>query len=368
MYPDIKLVLPRNINNLTEREILEWAESVFARPKALQELPLILAPKCLFQTRQKLRRQSSVIKSSLDEWMLRAREDDELLRIERRFIPFAEIYIPDTCKGQKFFTIAKAFGEIPMLAGVIPKNQNQGYWLKTLHYFHQARGVLFAYKLLGVIPNPLEKQGLFPEYLPETSIHNLDLITNVDLAEYKLIKSGKCYIQEWCQKHNIVYPFKNSFELFLSIHKQAFLDGWTLGPACQESKWFSIEEQEDFLAVRIRLLEQTPWIKREDKRGTYQQQEQEYLKFLKNYQWYGYFILALRSQHWSQQKSWQQYTSALKAAKTAYINDFYWQGGQPYKAQEMLVGEELHQTRKTKTRQRVEGVVNVLGYILWQWT
>ncbi|MBN3945148.1 MAG: hypothetical protein HWQ38_01090 [Nostoc sp. NMS7] len=63
----------------------------------------------------------------------------------------------------------------------------------------------------------------------------------------------------------------------------------------------------------------------------------------------------------------QQYTSALKAAKTAYIDDFYWQGGQPYKAQEMQVGEQLHQTRKTKKRQRVEGVVNILGYILWQW-
>lgn len=352
---------------MSESEILEWAESMFERPKALQELPLILAPECLFQTPQKLRRQSPVIKTNLDAWMNRAREDDELLQIERRFIPKAEIYIPDTSDGKQFFTIAKAFGEIPMLPGVIPKNQNQGYWLKTLHYLHQARAVLFAHKLLGVIPNPLEKQGLFQEYLPETSIHNLDLITNVDLAEYQLIKSGESYIQQWVAEQNIVYPFNNPFELFLSIHKQAFLHGWSLGPACQESKWFSIEQQEEFLAVRIRLLEQTPWIKREDKRGTYQQQEQEYLKFLKKYQWYGYFILALRSHHWSQEKSWQQYTRALKAGKTAYIDDFYWQGGQPYKAQEMQVGEQLHQTRKTKKRQRVEGVVNILGYILWQW-
>ncbi|MEA5507662.1 hypothetical protein VB735_32165 [Halotia wernerae UHCC 0503] len=359
---------PHNINNMTESEIREWAESVFERPKALQELPLILTPEYLFQTPQKLRRQSSVIKSSLDAWMNRAREDDELLRIERRFIPFVEIYIPDTSEGKQFFTIAKAIGEIPMQVGVLPKNQNQGYWLKTDHYFYQARGVLFAHKLLGVIPNPLEKHGLFAEYLPETSIRNLDLITNVDLAEYQLIKAGECYIQQWVAERNIVYPFNNPFELFVSIHKPAFLDSWALGPACQESEWLSIEQQEDFLAVRIRLLEQTPWIKREDKRGTYQQQEQEYLKFLKNYQWYGYFILALRAYYWKLEESWQQYIRALKAAKTAYIDDFYWQGGQPYKAQEIPVGEQPHQTRKTKKRQRVEGVVNILGYILWQWT
>lgn len=154
---------------MTEEEIRELAERVFEKPKALQELPLILTPEHLFNTPREIRRRLDKIKSALDIWISRAKEDDELLRIERRWIPFVEIYIPNTSEGNRFFTIAKAIGEIPMVAGVIPRNQNQGYWLKTLHYFYQARGVLFAYKLLGVIPNPLDSQGLFNEYLPETS-------------------------------------------------------------------------------------------------------------------------------------------------------------------------------------------------------
>ncbi|MBD0263756.1 MAG: hypothetical protein ICV78_13820 [Tolypothrix sp. Co-bin9] len=378
---------PNNIiNNMTEEEIREWVESTLQRPKALQELPLILTPIYLFKTPQKLRRQSSVIKPSLDAWMLDAKEEDELLRIERRFIPFVEIYIPDTPKGKQFFSIAKAIAEIPMQAQVKLKNENQGYWLKTNHYFYQARGVLFAHKLLGVIPNPLKKQGLFSEYLPETSIRNLDLITNVDLAEYHLIKEGEDYIRQRVDTANIVSPFnKNPFELFLSIKKQAFLDSWNLGPASlepvsPETKWLSIEEQENFLRKRIRLLEQNPWMeptkkqeneqskkKNKQEQRTYKQEEQEYLKFLKNYQCYGDFILALRPRYWELREPWSQYIKTLKLASSAYIDDLYWQAGQPYKAQKISVGEQPHQTRKTRKRQRVKGVVDILGYIDWQW-
>jgi hypothetical protein len=370
--------------NLTEEEIHERLKSTFKRPKALQDMPLISTPEYLFPTPQQVRRQLPVIKSRLDAWKLRAKEEDELLRIERRFIPFVEIYIPDTPQGKEFSTIAKAIGEIPMQVQVKLKNENQGYWLKTNHYFYQARGVLFAHKLLGVIPNPLEEHGLFSQYLPETSIRNLDLITNVDLAEYQLIKEGEQYIRQRAEP-NIVDTFKNNpFELFVSIQKQAFLDSWNLGPACPEpmspeTKWLSIEEQEDFLNKRIHLLEQNPWMERTKKpksqqnknkqeQGTYQQQDQEYLKFLKNYQWYGNFILALRPRHWEFEELWEKYTQALKAAKTAYIDDLYWQTGQPYKAKEISVGEQPHQKRKTRKRQRVKGVVDILGYIHWQWT
>ena len=85
-----------------------------------------------------------------------------------------------------------------------------------------------------------------------------------------------------------------------------------------------------------------------------------------NCDWYGHFILAVRSQHWNLEEYLQQYTKALKAAKKAYIDDFYWQGGQPYQGKKQ--GEPSHQARKTRNRQRVEATVNILGYILWQWT
>ncbi len=360
--------LHRKTDNMTKEDVRERTERFLNQFKALQELPLILTPEDFFDKQRELHAQLDGVKFTLNTWMSGARENDEMLRIEREFIPYIVIYIPDTSEGEKFFTIARAIGEIPMVTGVIPRNQNQGYWLKTLHYFYQARGVLFAYKLLGVISNPLGENGLFNKYLPETSIQNLELLTNVDLAEYNLIKNGEKYIQEWVGKKNIVYPFQHPFDLFLEIRKQAFLNGWNLGSGSHELEWLSVEDQKEIQAIRIRLLEQNPWIKGEEKRGLYSQREKEYIKFLKNHDWYGHFVLALRAQQqWNLTEEWQEYTNRLKAAKSAYIDDFYWQRGQPYKAKEIQVDRLPHKTRKIKTRQRVEGIVDDLGYIRWQW-
>jgi hypothetical protein len=45
--------------------------------------------------------------------MTRAKEEDLRLNIERPWIPTAEIYIPHTLMGKRFFKIAKAIGKIP---------------------------------------------------------------------------------------------------------------------------------------------------------------------------------------------------------------------------------------------------------------
>src|SRR4028119_678749 len=118
--------------------------------------------------------------------MVKAKEEDLRLSIERPLIPTSEIYIPNTPIGRRFFNIAKAIGEIPSLE-IIPTNPNQAYWLKTLHYYWQAKGVLFAYKLLGVIANPIEEQGVLWRYLPKTLLLDLDLDTNIDYSHFKLL-------------------------------------------------------------------------------------------------------------------------------------------------------------------------------------
>jgi hypothetical protein len=140
----------------TEQDKRACAERIFQRQPALLELPLILVPEHLLHVSEEFRQHSAVAISALNRWMTRAKEEDLRLNIERPWIPTAEIYIPHTLMGKRFFKIAKAIGKIPSTLKIVPKNQNQAYWLLTMRYFWQARGVLFAHKLLGVISNPIE--------------------------------------------------------------------------------------------------------------------------------------------------------------------------------------------------------------------
>jgi hypothetical protein len=45
----------------------------------------------------------------------------------------------------------------------------------------------------------------------------------------------------------------------------------------------------------------------------------------------------------------------LKAGKELFVSEFDWRGGQPYK------------TKTTSKVQRVEGFIDLLGYIRWVW-
>lgn len=352
--------LPSNLV-LTTEDIRALAYSTYEQPKALLELPLILVPKHLFEVSDDIHRELPVPKAAINEWMGRAKEEDERLRIERRWIPYAEIYIPHTPIGLKFYKLAKAIGEIPTL-GVIPKNQNQAYWLKTLHYYWQAKGVIFAHKLLGVIRNPVEPEGVLGRYLPNTSLKNLELDTNIDLACFRLLVRGGQYIRNWAATEGIPYPFNNPMELFLEIQKQSFLTLWQLSPCNSEHDWLPNAQQRDNISARIKLLEKKPWLETAAIRETYPEAESAYLEFLREADWYGYWLLALRD-HFDEEEFeekqissyWKAYIEALKAGKELFLDEFDWRNGEP------------HKTRTTNRVQRVEGSIDPLGHILWFW-
>ncbi len=354
--------VPTGLVPTTEEEKRAWAERMFQRQPALLELPLLLVPEHLLDVPEEFIRHSPVVIAALNEWMTKAKEEDLRLSIERPWIPKAEIYIPNTPIGKRFFNIAKALGEIIPSVDIIPKNQNQAYWLKTLHYYWQARGVLFAYKLLGVIPHPIQEQGVLCRYLPETLLKDLDLVTNIDLAHFKLLVRGGRYIRKWVAAQGMDYRFNNPMELFLETQKQSLLMLWQIGSCDSEPNWLSNAQQRDNISARIRLLEKKPWLEQTRMRPPYSQMEQDYLDFLKNVGWYGYWLLDLRDRFDEEQfeekllsRQFQDYIKALKAAKELYVSQFDWRGGQPYK------------TRATNKVQRVEGVIDPLGYILWVW-
>ena len=347
----------------TEQDKRAFAERILQRQPALLELPLILVPEHFLLVPEEFRQQEAVVISALNRWMTRAKEEDLRLNIERPWIPTAEIYIPDTLRGKRFFKIAKVIGKIPSTLNIVPKNQNQAYWLLTMRYFWQARGVLFAHKLLGVIPNPIEEQGVLLRYLPSTSIKNLELITDIDVACFKLLVRRGRYIRNWAATNKIRYPFKSPMDLFLKIQRQSFLLSWKVGPDDSELDWLSNAQQRDNISARIRLLKQKRWLEPAAVRQPYLEMKQAYVDFLQQVSWYGCWLLVLRdhfdNKHWEKNllsAHWQDYINALKAGKELFVSEFDWRGGQPYK------------TKTTSKVQRVEGFIDLLGYIHWVWT
>ncbi|MBD2207553.1 hypothetical protein H6G33_35040 [Calothrix sp. FACHB-1219] len=333
-------------------------------PKALQELPLILIPENLLSLSVEMK-QHPFIQTAIQKWLDTARKNDELLRIKRRWIPHLPIYIPDTLKGQEFFKIAKAIGEIPLTASVLPKNQNQFYWLKTLHYFWQARGVVIAQQLLGLIQDPFAEGGVLVDDLPESSINNLKMTREIDIACYQILLKGEKYIKQWAKKNKINYGFSHPLELFIDILKQDFLYIWHLGPYNQDWEWVTKRMQRDNIATRAYLLKEAIWQESSLDNAYYSKKKEEYLKYLQEAGWNAYWLLAMRSQITSRYNKHlepylEKYLNAFTKGKELFVDEFDWRSGEPYKKRET-------NGKITNSPRKVKGTIDEWGHIVWVW-
>ncbi len=310
---------------------------------------------------------------TLDGWMAEAFASDKQLGIVRERIPYAAVYIPDTPNSFEFFNLALAIGEIPK-PPVPPQNHNQACWVKTNQYYWQARGLVFAHRLFGVIPNPLGKGGILSRYLPETSLENLRLGSEIDLACYRLLVEGEPYIKSWAAAAGIRYPFKSPLELFLQTLKDGFDFLLLLGPLNLYPEPLSKRSQRYNLNARLRLLSDKQWddldplegipaspkrkkrVSPEKLRLSYEVAQQQYLKTLKKMGWNGYWLLALLK-HKNQEplKSlFEVYLATLRVGKELFIPDFEWIDGQPYQA-------------KHTSQLRAKAEIDTDGYIRWYW-
>jgi hypothetical protein len=334
--------------------------------KCLLEIPLIqLADSPVLN--------SAATKSALDGWMAKAFDEDKQLGINRDTIPFAAVYIPDTPNSADFFNLALAIGEIPK-PQVAPENYNQACWIKTIQYYWQARGLVFAHRLFGVIPDPLGKEGVLSRYLPETTLKNLRLTRDIDLACYRLLVKGEAYIKTWAAEEGISYPFKSPLKLFLQILKDGFEILLLLGPLNLYHEPLSKRLQVYNLNARSRLLSDKEWddldpldgipaspkrkkrVSPEKLRLPYKVAQRLYIKTLKKMGWNGYWLLALmKPKNQEPLKSlFEGYLIVWRAGKELFIPDFEWIDGQPY------------QTKRT-SQHRVEAEIDTDGYIRWYW-
>lgn len=343
--------------NLSEFELQARAERLFPPPKKLQELPLILVSPLPQLGAEESPPLLPATQSKIGDWLQKARIDDERLRIKRQFIPHTPIYIPDTPEGQEFFKLAKLIGDIPLNIPLLPDGQNQEYWLKTLHYYWQARGVVITQQVLGVIADPLGEGGALKNRLPAKILEDLRLSSAIDAACIRLLVAGENFIKQWWATENERdYPFKTIYDLFLKLLEEEFLVIWQLGPLNSEKYPLSKAKQRDNIAVRARLLKRSPWlVKKTGNRQNYDITEQEYLQYLQEAEWSGYWILALRPQSKTSQiePDWELYIQALTKGKELAVDTLDWLSGEPFNRS------------MNNAHESVEGTLDALGYIHW---
>lgn len=331
------------------------------------EIPLLLTADISTQS-------SADTNLTLDAWMAGARSKDEQLGIERNRIPYAAVYIPDTPQSPDFFNLAKAIGEVAQ-PETAPENHNQACWLKTMHYYWQAKGVVLAHKLFGVIPDPLDPGGIFQRYLPTTSVQNLRLETEIELACYRLLCEGEPQIRAWAAAKGLSYPFNTPLDLLLEVLKDQFQILVLLGPLSLDYQPLDKRTQRSHLSERIKLLTDKDWdepdpiqisptspkrkkhLPPQKQRQRYEVTRGEYLKTLMQIGWYGYWLLALLKpkDQAALKPLFQAYLAALRAGKDLFIPDLDWVGGQAYKA------------KQTSRTSRVEAEIDKDGYIRWHW-
>lgn len=322
--------------------------------KALQEIPLLLS------------KEANSEAVSLDAWMQCARQQDQQLGIRRPWIPCLPIHLPQRSQTKNVFRLAQAIAQTARI-NFLPENHNQACWLKTLQYYQQARGLIIAQQLYpGVLASPLE--NILFDYLPQTSVENLRLQTNIDIACYRLLEKGESIIQDWATSQNISYPFTSPLKLFLEILTEQFQLLWQTGPLDSNVQWLDKHSQRANFSARIHLFSQNPWGETTSSNKSYSQPtsprnlpyseaETQYLQFLREIGWSGYWLLALREHIYCDSIAplSKAYIKALKKAKPLFINELNWRNGQPY------------QSYSTSQTRPVEAIIDHHGYIHWHW-
>jgi hypothetical protein len=336
----------------------DWIARHFTCPPALQEIPLLLVPqRHILLPKEHLQTRSEII-SALKAWQQLARQDDMRLLIRRPWIPFVEAYFPDTEAGRETYQIAKDIGAIPRQCGIVPTNQNQRFWLKTIHYLWQAQGLLFAQKL-SKLSNDLLQENIdrLRQYLSEQSFKNAVHIAETDFALYQAIIENFEYLKTNSFDRRQQQTFSTPWLLFKAIQKEICQTGWKIGPAGSDINGVSQDQQKEYLHTKSYLIENKPWLEgkqvQKGLRRPYQEDEAAFTAYLKQGGLYGQIILALRSKPHSAEL--ENYAKSIRQRKDAYLNDLQWRNGQPYKY------------KVTSSPQPVEGDVDFCGYIRWYW-
>lgn len=186
------------------------------------------------------------------------------------------------------------------------------------------------------------------QMLPETALKNLQLETDAEKAVYDLIVTGEPLIRDWAKNEGIDYPFRNSQDLFLRFLKDKFQSSLSEKLFKPEPLW---------LDKRKQRAHHRQWLKFFADQFTGEAREFDYLNFLTEMEWEGYWILALWK-HKNQpafKKLWQAYLKTQRKLITLFDSELHWRKGIPYK------------TQRTSKILPIEAEIDKTGYITWYW-
>ena len=345
--------------DLNPFEQRDWVERHIERPQVLQEVPLLRCPKRLLSLSRTDRQSCPDIIAALQRWLKTAAIDDIRLLIHRPWIPFVEVYFPEIGAGDKAYGIAQEIGALPRQCGIVPANQNQRFWLKTRHYLWQAKGVIFAQALCD-LPDAIRQDNLdaLHHSINRQSIENATRIAALDLAFYQAIERNFDYLREHSLDRAQQEAFPTPWLLFVALQQETVRTEWQLGPDSSEFNGISRDQQNDYLHTKSCLIEDKPWLEgqqvRKKHRNPYAVDEAAFIEFSSQRGGlYGQVILALRSKPYSAEL--EAYAQTLRQHKDAYLDDFQWRGGKPYRY------------KVTSSLQPVEATVENFGHLQWCW-
>ena len=331
-----KFEVPNWIEGLDNIDLQILIDQFFEPCPCFKEIFLLLIPPHLLHFPDEFKYSHPLIRSRLQNCLERSRQEDELYRVERRFIPHVPIYLPDNPKGRQFVRIAQAIASIPNELNAIPKNEAQGYWLRTIRQFWQARGVVLAYKLTGIIPNPIGKGGVLYPHLSESIAQEIHLLTEIDLALFKLLVRGQRIIKRWSLRHYKQYPFQQPLDLFLEIFSESLQYYWESRPMNIGSIWETRQDQRAEIKDQIFVLEEMIWVEQPfGKSDRLKRKCQDYIDYLQQAGWSGRWILALRSHpsvpyHPHFDTAIYEWVKAIQHGQDLFVDLINWRGGQPY--------------------------------------
>lgn len=227
-------------------EQCNWIKQYFQVPREMQEVVILLVSEASMSIPVNHRQGQADAISQLNDWRDLAHKDDIRLLIRRNWIPFIDVYLPNTAEGQVAYQRAKEIGAIPRQCEIIPKTQSQRYWMKTMHYLWQSKAILIA-QALSPPPSDItsENRESIRGSVTDKNWRNIEYIAATDLALYRTLEQDFDYLRQ----HLPDFSFSTPWQLFCQLLKEDFINSWNIGPESNGAERFGKKEQEEVLKL-----------------------------------------------------------------------------------------------------------------------
>jgi len=280
---------------------------------------------------------------------------DAALNIKRNNIPYRILLLPQSPQGVRCREMFEQFNQL-LDTPLIPETRDLALMLRCIQHKWQVRLLWLANELCDR-PVPDLADSHLRHLVTQCGFSQLELEVPHDLTLYHLLQAGEGEVREWCERHQIKYPFATPFELFLEILQEEFTASlehcFNFMPFCTNQR-----KREDEHRLWTAFLNDR-FFDGEEENAKYERSnqaiEEELVAVLQSSRWLGRIILALRE---------------CKGAD--HLNDPWKAYRQAYQPLIRLIADEITYlqeqptiTGTTSHRVPITGEITPEGYIVW---